>query len=46
MHIKIVKAGKYEYVRLVESFRENGKVKHKVILNFVCCKIKMDRVAK
>jgi len=33
MHIKIVKAGKYEYVRLVESFRENGKVKHKVILN-------------
>jgi len=33
MHLKIVKAGNYEYVRLVESFRENGKVKHKVILN-------------
>jgi transposase len=33
MHLKVVKAGKYEYVRLVEAYRENGKVKHKVILN-------------
>ncbi|MDH7478731.1 MAG: IS1634 family transposase, partial [Syntrophomonadaceae bacterium] len=33
MHLKIVKAGNYEYVRLVESYREDGQVKHKVILN-------------
>lgn len=33
MHLKVVKAGNYEYVRLVESYRENGVVKHKVILN-------------
>lgn len=33
MHLKVVKAGNYEYVRLVEAYRENGKVKHKVILN-------------
>jgi len=33
MHLKIVKAGNYQYVRLVESYRKEGMVKHKVILN-------------
>lgn len=33
MHLKVIKAGNYEYVRLVESYREDGVVKHKVILN-------------
>lgn len=33
MHLKIVKAGKYEYVRLVEAFREGKKVSQKIILN-------------
>lgn len=34
MFIKVTKSGKYEYVQLVKSYRENGVVKHKVILNF------------
>ncbi len=33
MHLKVVKAGKYEYVRLVEAFREGKKVSQKIILN-------------
>lgn len=33
MHIKIVKAGGHEYVRIVEAYRENGEVKQRVILN-------------
>jgi transposase len=33
MHLKVVKAGKYEYVRLVETFREGKKVSQKIILN-------------
>jgi len=34
MFIKITKSGQYEYVQLVKSYRENGSVKHKVVLNF------------
>jgi len=33
MFIKITKSGKYEYAQLVSSFREDGVVRHKVILN-------------
>ena len=33
MHLKVVKAGKYEYVRLVEAFREGKKVSQKIILS-------------
>lgn len=33
MHIKIVKAGGHEYVRLVEAYREGGTVKQRTILN-------------
>jgi transposase len=33
MYIKVTKAGKYEYVNIVRSFRENGKVKHEVLFN-------------
>ncbi|MBA1336172.1 MAG: hypothetical protein HPY66_2131 [Firmicutes bacterium] len=32
-YIKVTKAGKYEYVNIVRSFRENGKVKHEVLFN-------------
>lgn len=34
MFIKITKSGQHEYVQLVKSYRENGVVKHKVVLNF------------
>ena len=34
MFIKITKSGQHEYVQLVKSYRENGIVKHKVVLNF------------
>lgn len=33
MHIKIVKAGGHEYVRLVEAYREGKEVKQRIILN-------------
>lgn len=33
MFIKVTKSGKYEYVQLVNAYRENGVVKHKVLLN-------------
>jgi ribosomal protein L5 len=33
MFVKVTKSGKYEYVQLVSSYRENGAVKHKVLLN-------------
>lgn len=33
MYLKSVKAGKYEYIRLVESYRDGDKVNHKVLLN-------------
>ena len=33
MFVKITKSGKYEYVQLVHSYRENGQTKHKVMLN-------------
>ncbi|MGI6317900.1 MAG: IS1634 family transposase [Dethiobacteria bacterium] len=33
MFVKITKSGKYEYVQLVQSYRENGQTKHKVMLN-------------
>ena len=32
--IKTVKAKGYEYIQLVESFREDGKTKHRVLYNF------------
>jgi transposase, IS4 family len=34
MFIKITKSGQHEYAQLVKSYRENGVVKHKVVLNF------------
>lgn len=34
MHLKTVKVGNYEYVRLMESYRENGVAKQKVVFNF------------
>jgi len=34
MFVKITNAGGYQYVRLVENYRENGKVKQRVLLNF------------
>lgn len=33
MYVKITKSKNFQYVRLVRSFRENGKVKHEVFLN-------------
>jgi len=33
MHIKIVKAGGHEYVRLVETYREGKEVKQRIVLN-------------
>jgi len=33
MFIKITKSGKYQYAQLVQSYRENGVTKHKVLLN-------------
>ena len=33
MFIKITKSGKHEYAQVVESYRENGATRHKVILN-------------
>lgn len=33
MFLKITKSRKTKYVQLVHSYRENGKIKHKVILN-------------
>jgi transposase len=33
MFIKITKSGKYEYAQLVKSYREDGRIKHKVVLN-------------
>lgn len=33
MFIKVTKSGKYEYVQLVNAYRENGVVKHRVLLN-------------
>lgn len=34
MFIKVTKSGKYEYAQLVEAYRENGVVRHRVLLNF------------
>ncbi len=34
MFVKITNAGGYQYVRLVENYRENGKVKQRVLFNF------------
>ncbi len=34
MFVKITNAGGYQYVGLVENYRENGKVKQKVLFNF------------
>jgi len=33
MFIKITKTKNYYYVQLVQSYRKNGLVKHKVLLN-------------
>jgi transposase len=33
MYVKITKSKNFQYVRLVRSFRENGKIKHEVFLN-------------
>ena len=33
MFIKVTKSGKYQYAQLVESYRENGATRHKVLLN-------------
>jgi hypothetical protein len=33
MFIKVTKSGNHEYAQLVESFRENGMTRHKVMLN-------------
>src|SRR5690554_2355121 len=33
MYLKIVRAGKYEYIRLVESYRDGDKISHRVLLN-------------
>lgn len=33
MFVKITKSGNYEYAQLVHSYREDGKTKHKVMLN-------------
>jgi transposase len=33
MFIKITKSGSYKYAQAVESYRENGKVKHRVLFN-------------
>lgn len=33
MFIKITKSGKYEYAQLVQSYREDGRTKHKVMMN-------------
>jgi UDP-N-acetyl-D-mannosaminuronic acid transferase (WecB/TagA/CpsF family) len=33
MFIKITKAKTNQYVQLVRSYREDGRVKHKVVLN-------------
>jgi transposase len=33
MFIKTTKSGKYEYAQLVESYRENGATRHRVMLN-------------
>ncbi|MGQ9848112.1 MAG: IS1634 family transposase [Bacteroidales bacterium] len=33
MFIKITKAGGYEYAKIVHNYRENGKIKQKVLLN-------------
>jgi len=33
MFIKITRSGQHKYVQLVKSYRENGVVKHKVVLN-------------
>ncbi|MGI6647807.1 MAG: hypothetical protein GX755_02490 [Syntrophomonadaceae bacterium] len=34
MFVKITKAKNYEYVKLVESYRDGDKVKHRVLFNF------------
>lgn len=34
MFIKTTKAKNYEYIKLVESYRENGKTRHRVLYNF------------
>lgn len=33
MFIKVTKSGKYQYAQLVESYREKGKIRHRVMLN-------------
>jgi len=33
MFIKITRSGKYKYAQAVKSYRENGKIKHKVCFN-------------
>lgn len=33
MFLKITKSKKVDYVQLIESYRENGKTKHRVLLN-------------
>lgn len=33
MYVKITKSKNFQYVRLVRSFRKNGKIKHEVFLN-------------
>lgn len=34
MFIKTTRAKEYEYIKLVESYRENGTTKHRVLYNF------------
>ena len=34
MFIKTTRSGGYEYIKLVESYRENGTTKHRVLYNF------------
>jgi hypothetical protein len=34
LFIKTTKAKNYEYIKLVESYREGGKIKHRVLYNF------------
>ena len=34
MFIKITRVKGYEYIKLVESYRENGTTRHRVLYNF------------
>ena len=34
MFLKIIKAGNHTYAQIVESYKENGISKHRILLNF------------